>query len=257
MSDPSNTDLTTQEDTSIVVSDAGSIFAKVIELASNPNTSPEMFDRIVAWQEREQARISEERFNSAMNLTQAEIEPVARTAENKQVGNFYAKLEAVDAAIRPIYLRHGFNVAYNTIPPLVPGNVRVECEVSLGNHSKRYYREAPADTMGPKGTPTKTALHGGGSTETFLKRYAVTGAFNVVFRNQDDDGVRGGMKFISAEQAGELHDLIISAGFEEAEWLQRRAGNAIRSVHEVEQQSFVILSNMLRQVIAQRGAKKE
>jgi len=41
------------------------------------------------------------------------------------------------------------------------------------------------------------------------------------------------------------------------DWLQRRAGTEIKSVHEVEQQSFVILSNMLRQVIAQRATKEK
>src|SRR6266404_3054873 len=47
-------------------------------------------------------------FNAAMNAAQSEIQPVARTAENTQTKSWYAKLEAVDAAIRPIYLRHGF-----------------------------------------------------------------------------------------------------------------------------------------------------
>jgi hypothetical protein len=257
MSDPSNTDLTTQQGGLVVVTDAGSIFAKAIELASNPNTNPEMYDRIVAWQEREQDRQAQRAYNIAMNAAQAEIQPVARRAENKQTNSFYAKLEDVDEAIRPVYLKHGFSLSYNAVAPLVPGNIRIECTCAHSDHKEKFYREAPADTLGPKGTSVKTALHGGGSTETYLKRYIACGIFNVVFKNQDDDGNRGGMKFISSDQAGELHDLIVQAGFEETEWLQRRAGNAIRSVDEVEQQSFVILSNMLRQVIAQRATKKE
>ena len=121
-----------------VIQEPQSIPERVLALAAlQPGVNPEMFDRLVAWQEREQARQAEEAFNAAMNAAQAEIMPVARTAENSQTKSFYAKLEAVDAAIRPIYLRHGFNVAYGTVPPLVPGNIRVECEVSLGRHSKK------------------------------------------------------------------------------------------------------------------------
>lgn len=187
---------------------ARSILERVMELASQPNLNPEMFDRLVAWQEREEARQAEEQFNDAMNLAQAQIHPVARQSENKQASSFYAKLEAVDEAIRPIYLAHGFSVSYNTVAPLTPGNIRIECEVSRGRHSKKYYREAPADTLGPKGAPVKTILHGGGSTETFLKRYAVCGAFNVVFRGMDDDGQRGGTVFISADDVKHIETLI-------------------------------------------------
>ena len=126
--------------------EATGLVSKIIELASNPGVNPEMFDRLVAWQEREEERQAEERFNAAMNRAQAEIQPVARNAENKHTNSFYATLEAVDAAIRPIYLRHGFNVSYGTVEPLTPGQIRVVCEVALERHKKLYYREAPADT---------------------------------------------------------------------------------------------------------------
>ncbi len=182
------------------------VMVQQIMALANQITNPEMFDRLVAWHEREESRQKEAEFDEAMNACQADIEPVARTAENKQTGSFYAKLENVDAAIRPHYLRHGFSVAYNTVEPLVAGNIRVECRVSRKGFSRLYYREAAPDTLGPKGTPVKTGLHGGGSTETFLRRYAVCGAFNVVFRNLDDDGVLGGARAVTAEQVDQLLD---------------------------------------------------
>ncbi len=148
-------------------------------------------------------------YNKAMNAAQAEVQPVARTAENTQTHSFYAKLEHVDAALRPIYLRHGFSLSYNTVAPLVAGNIRVECRCAhIAGHSELFYREAPADTLGPKGTAVKTILHGGGSTETYLKRYLSCGIFNIVFQNQDDDGVRGGQRFIDGESVRTLDGLI-------------------------------------------------
>jgi hypothetical protein len=234
---------------------AMSIPERVLSLAAQPGVNPEMFDRLVAWQQQEAASQAEERFNDAMNKVQAEILPVVRTAENKQTNSFYAKLEAVDAAIRPIYLRYGFNVSYGTVEPLTAGNIRVVCEVALGRHKKLYYREAPADTMGPKGAPTKTVLHGGGSTETYLKRYAVCGAFNVVFSNMgDDDGNRGGMQFVSAQQAHEIRALLEQAGRAEDSFLYRLCTD-VRSADEVESKDFVRVKGALMEIIASRAAR--
>ena len=237
------TQVAVREDTAV-----RSMAERVIELAAMPGTNPEMFDRLVAWQEREEGRQAEEQFNSAMNLAQLEIQPVARRAENSQTRSFYAKLEHVDEAIRPIYLRHGFAVSYNTVAPLVPGNIRIECEVSHGRHSKKYYREAPADTLGPKGTAVKTVLHGGGSTETFLKRYAVCGAFNVVFANQDDDGVRGGMVLLSSERVAELTQDIKDTNSDEARFLLAiYPRGEVHSLEEAEDKDYGRMKNMIEQ----------
>ena len=223
-----------------------SIMAKVIELASAPGTNPEMFDRLVAWQEREQARQAETVYNVAMNAAQSEIQPVVRTTENKQTNSFYAKLEAVDAAIRPIYLKHGFSLSYNAVAPLTEGNIRIECRCSHKGHTERFYREAPADTLGPKGTPTKTFLHGGGSTETFLKRYLACGIFNCVFVNQDDDGNRGGKRFIGPMEIQELVGLLTDTRTDEAVFLERFLGYP-RSLGEIEEKDFLRCRNALQQ----------
>lgn len=192
---------------------AGSLLNFVALAVRDPTIDVAKLDALLRMEREIRADAAATEYKRAMNAAQAEIQPVARTAENTQTKSFYAKLEDVDAAIRPIYLHHGFSLSYNTVPPLVPGNVRVECRCShVAGHSDLFYREAPADTLGPKGAPVKTILHGGGSTETFLKRYLACGIFNVVFKNQDDDGVRGGMKFISAEQVKDLSDLMMEVG---------------------------------------------
>ncbi len=151
----------------------------------------EKVERLWAIYREEQASIALEEFNEALNAAQEEIEPVARTAENTATRSWYAKLEEVDKAIRPIYLKHGFSVSYNEIPAFTPGNVRIQCRCARGKHVELYSREAPPDVLGPRGSPTKTMLHGIGSADTFLKRYIVCGIFNVVFRDMDDDGIGG------------------------------------------------------------------
>lgn len=219
------------------------VVSQIMELASRKDINPEMFDRLVAWQEREVARQAEIAYNAAMNAAQAEIQPVARTSENTQTRSFYAKLEAVDKAIRPIYLKHGFSLEYDTVAPLVPGHIRVACRCShRDGHSRMFFREAPSDTTGPQGKAVKTVLHGGGSTETYLKRYIATGIFNVVFRNQDDDGNFGGMKFITPEQVDELQGLIDETGTELARYLQVMG---VATLENIEAGGWAAARNML------------
>jgi hypothetical protein len=129
-------------------------------------------------------------FNNAMNAAQAEMLPVTRDAKNDQTNSRYAKLETIDAAIRPIYTRHGFHLSFNSEPIDGP-NDRVVCEVTRGRHTKKFQLEAAPDTAGPQGKPNKTPLHGLASTVSYLRRYLTCMIFNVVLANDDNDGNRG------------------------------------------------------------------
>jgi hypothetical protein len=225
------------------------VVSQIMELAARKDINPEMFDRLVAWQEREVARQAEIAYNAAMNAAQAEIQPVARKTENSQTKSFYAKLEAIDAEIRPIYLKHGFSLEYDTVPPIAPGQIRVACRCShRDGHSRMFYREAPVDMLGPKGSAVKTALHGGGSTETYLRRYLTTGIFNVVFK-ADDDGVLGGMRFITAEQVTELEALIAETKTDVDRYCQVMG---VARVENIEAGGLAAARNML---LAKRKAK--
>ncbi|HEY3618816.1 MAG TPA: ERF family protein [Candidatus Sulfotelmatobacter sp.] len=182
-----------------------STLSLIERIARDPTIDIDRLERMLALQERLIERDATTQYNEAMNRAQEEIQPVARTAENTQTRSFYAKLEHVDAAIRPIYLRHGFSLSYDTVEPLVTGNVRVKCSVAhVGGHSETFHREAGPDTVGPKGVPNKTVLHGQASTETFLKRYITTGIFNVVFKDMDNDGNGA----LSQDQVDYIVDLI-------------------------------------------------
>lgn len=233
------------------------VLAQAAAIARLPGLSESMFSRLMEWNEKERAAQAEERFNEAMNAAQAQIVPVARTVQNTQTKSFYAKLESVDAAIRPIYLSHGFSVAYNTVAPLMPGNIRVECEVSLGRHSKKYYREAPADTAGPQGKAVKTVLHGGGSTETYLKRYAVCGAFNVVFRNLDDDGVQGGREYVTDDELAILQKLVEDTDTKLPEFFNLMVSEEVHELNEVSRLDFNRLANALQRKQRMMAQKEE
>jgi ERF superfamily len=130
-------------------------------------------------------------FHRAMIAAQGEMAPIVRDAENKQTNSRYARLETIDAAIRPVYLRHGFHLTFNSEPIDGP-EMRIVCDVTHtpAGHTKRYHLDAAPETAGPKGTANKTALHGLGTTVTYLRRYLTVMIFNLVLTNEDTDGNR-------------------------------------------------------------------
>lgn len=198
----------------------GSLINFVAQAVRDPNIDVAKLKALLEMQRELVADDARGQFIRAMSAAQAEIQPVVRDTENTQTQSMYAKLETVDAAIRPIYIAHGFSLSFDEEPGS-DGNMLIVCEAShTAGHSKKYRLHAPPDTMGPKGAPTKTVLHGRGSTITFLRRYLTCNIFNVVLRNQDDDGRLAGMEFISAAQVEELQKLIAETHSDETKFLQ-------------------------------------
>jgi hypothetical protein len=240
----------------------GTLLNFVAQAVADPNIDVTKLEALLRMQREivaDEARLA---FNEAMSAAQAEIEPVARTSQNLQTNSMYAKLEAVDGAIRPIYTRHGFSLSFDEEelaaahqPVNGPPNMKIMCRVTRGRHSEVFSLLAPADTLGPKGAPVKTALHGRGSTITFLRRYLTCNIFNVVLRNQDDDGVRGGQRFITEAQAAELRDLTKTAKRQEGALLQRLFAGTIHTFEEIEPGAFLVVRNTLDGIIHQEAAK--
>src|SRR5215469_1549707 len=132
-------------------------------------------------------------FNSAMADAQAEMLPVARDAMNLHTKSRYARLETIDAQMRPIYTHHGFSVRYGSQPCPREGWSRITITVAhAGGHWEENYLDAPPDDAGQKGNTNKTPIQAVGSSVSYLRRYLLCMAFNIVLSdNMDDDGNGG------------------------------------------------------------------
>jgi hypothetical protein len=129
-------------------------------------------------------------FNRAMSKAQSEMQPVMRDARNEQTNSRYARLETIDAALRPVYTANGFCLSFDSVPVEGP-NIRIVCEVShTAGHAKSFHLEAGLDTAGLQGKANKTPLHGLGSSVSYLRRYLTCMIFHVVLANEDQDGNR-------------------------------------------------------------------
>jgi len=194
--------------------DMGTAFLQMIAAASrDPQVDVEKMQKLLEMRERLLAKEAETAFNVSMRAAQSEIGPVFRDAENPHTKSRYAKLEAIDAKIRPVYVRHGFSLTFNSAPPAKEGAARILCDVlHSGGHSKHYELEGELDVAGAKGTSNKTSIQGLGSSVSYLRRYLTLMIFNLVMSNEDDDGMgvgRGtGAGVLSLDQATHIHDLM-------------------------------------------------
>jgi hypothetical protein len=174
-----------------VVPASNSVLASFIERAArDPEFDVQKFGELLRMQrevEHDQARKA---FNRAMASAQAEMLPVVRDAKNSHLNNRYAKLETIDAAIRPIYTRWGFSVRYGSAPSPQEGWLRITCTVAHDDgYFEENYLDAPVSLTGSQGgRMAVTPVQAIGSTVTYLRRYLLGMVWNTVLADEDDDG---------------------------------------------------------------------
>lgn len=158
-------------------------------------------------------------FEAAMARVQSEMLPIVRSSENKQNNTRFAKLEQIDAEIRPIYTRHGFSLSF-TYGDDGNGGKEVRCDVGHNRgHIKQYKLPWVDDSTGLKGNTNKTPIMALGSTITFLRRILTCMAFNVTLTNEESP-VRAEQRFISESMKEILVGLLKETGVDTVRFLQ-------------------------------------
>jgi len=171
------------------VAETSSMVEMIGQLAMNEDVSVDKMERIMAMQERILDRQAQQDFTSAMVVVQQSIPFIRKDRENKQTNSNYANLDSINKVIKPLYTKEGFSLSFGTDGEVLPGTVRITCEVShIGGHSKSYTYDAPIDDKGIKGTVNKTTTHARGSAVTYGQRYLTKMIFNLTLTDEDDDG---------------------------------------------------------------------
>lgn len=216
-----------------VASEAASLMEVISRAASDPAVDVEKLERIMALYERMDARKGEQAYHEAMSAAQADMRPVATDANNPQTKSQYASYAALDRALRPIYVRHGFSLSFNTAEGAAPDHVRVVCKVfHRAGHAELHHIDMPADGKGAKGGDVMTKTHATGAAMSYGQRYLLRGVFNIaVFDDVDGNGASAPTKITQA-QLDELLALADSAEVDKAHfcgWLGNEAGMEIAS----------------------------
>jgi hypothetical protein len=199
---------------------ASQLLAVLSRMMADPSVDIERIERGAALYERALARDAETAFNSAMAAAQEEMRPIAANANNPQTKSRYAKYDALDNAVRPIYSKHGFSLSFYQGEGAPEGHIRVQCKLSCGGHTERPYLDMPADGKGAKGGDVMTKTHATGAGVTYGRRYLLGMIFNLVI-GDDDDGNAAGKSAAAAppvpgsitqDQADQLRDLLETKG---------------------------------------------
>jgi hypothetical protein len=169
------------------ITTTGNGLLSFIERASRDETfSIEKFEALLRMRRDEEQDQARKMFNRAMAEVEAEIGPIIRDRINPAVNRKYATLEAISAVLRPVYSKHGFAVRFGCDKPPKEGWMRITCTTShAGGYSEQIYLDSPVDVQ--QGGRGRTPVQAVGSTITYLRRYLLQLAFNVVLADDEDD----------------------------------------------------------------------
>ena len=150
---------------------------------------------LLAMQHEEQRLIASQIFEAEMNQVQTKIEQVRKDAENPHTQSKFASYSALDAAIRPTYVEHGFSISFDTEETPKPDTVVVLCYVGhRAGHSRVYRIAMPAEGKGARGGDVMSKTHATGSAVTYGRRYLLSMIFNIATMQDDDGNAAGGSR---------------------------------------------------------------
>lgn len=202
----------TQPDQAVTVSQEDPMMALIEKVILTPDLPMERIQAALDIRERQMDKTAEQAFNAAFAASMAEMPDVPRTGVNKHLKRTYSTLDDLIRASRPALSRHGLSLNWET--GIDGEKIRVKAIVrhALG-HSISTEQSAARDKSG-----SMNQLQGGGSTETYLKRYTGFAILGLASGDEADDDGQGqapASKTVSAEQYVKLRDKLAESGFPE------------------------------------------
>lgn len=213
-------------------------------------------------------------FSRDMASAQADMQPVVRAAEVRlskpgeadKGGYKYASLEDIDKMLRPIMTRYGFSVTYDRAPRGQDGGGYVVTG-SLWHRSGHFL--TASFSLSLDSGPGRSNAQAAGSTDAYGRKYILLGFFNIVRKNEDDDGVAAGGSPISLDEAAQVKKLVDEAGIGDGlegsertativEWFNDMLGYALpKGYASIRQEDGLRVRRALLSVKAKRLTTKE
>lgn len=176
----------------------------------------DVVDKLIALQERHEARVAKQEFDNALADAKGEFLPIyknrtvdfpGKNDESKRTNYRYEDLAQIEAAIKPALTKYGLSYRWR-VTSEVDKPVRVTCILAhRGGHFEETTLEAGRDNTG-----NKNGIQQIGSTLTFLQRYTLKAACGLAVSNDDDGQSAEVLDTITPEQQTALEALIEEAG---------------------------------------------
>lgn len=167
-----------------------------------------LIDKVEEVYWKRQKTEAEAAYSAAMSLAQSEMGQVIAKSNNPQTHSKYAKYDAVDKVIRPVYTKHGFSLSFKQGEGAPSEHIRLVCRVAHGGGHVEYpYLDLSTDGKGAKGGDVMTKIHAAGNGISYGKRYLAGMIFNLAITENDNDGNGPPPEVITEKQVAELKQL--------------------------------------------------
>lgn len=170
---------------------SGGLLEVIARAARDPSVDIDKMERLIAMQERVQARDAELAFNMSFAEMQPELPSITKgnqIVHKGQVISEYAEWADISKIVTPILSAHGFSLSFKSDNDGKMVTVTAVLRHKLG-HQDTSSLPLPLDTSG-----AKNAVQSVGSTISYGKRYTGCPLLNIVTEGEDDDGATSGPK---------------------------------------------------------------
>lgn len=198
----------TEENKAAIVTAApttANFLAVISKAASDPNVDVAKMHGLLDVQERMMAKQAEIDFNADFARLQEELPRISKDAKIIHKGKLissYATYEKIDEVIRPLLIRHGFGLRFNS----EPNGQTVIISATLSH--KGGHGITDRIPLGIDASGAKNNVQGVGSTIAYGKRYLVGMLLNLVFEGEDDDGAASEFVPMTDQQAATIKELL-------------------------------------------------
>lgn len=162
---------------------ADPMISMIERIIASPELPIERLNAVMDLRERQMNKEAEQDFNRAFAAAMAEMPNVPRTGRNKHLNRDYSTLDDLIKITRPVLAKHGLSLNWQTGTEADQIWVRAIVRHS-GGHQISTEERGSRDKSG-----SMNVLQGGGSTQTYLKRYTGFAILGMASGDeQDDDG---------------------------------------------------------------------
>jgi hypothetical protein len=162
-----------------------SMLSTISRLALDPRCDMEKLERLMALQERMEAKTALEAFNSSFAEMQCAMPSVIKRTENTHTKKLYADLDDINAMVRPVMAKYGFGVSFKIM------NTAAGVDITGILMHKGGHREETSMLLPLDAGAGRSAVQSVGSTTTYGKRYVMCALLNITSGDDNDnDGYR-------------------------------------------------------------------
>lgn len=225
----------------------------ITRAALDPNVDVAKLERLLDIQERLLADQRRTTFRAALARLQERLPQITKAGvildRDGRARNKYAKLEDVDAVIRPLLAEEGFSFSFDSRSA---PNGMIEFTGTL--HHRDGHAETKTISLPVDAGAGRSAVQNVGSSTSYARRYLISMHLNLITRDEDDDGMGGsGKEPITPAQVVELTRMLAEAGGDPArfcKWL------GVERVEDVRLAQYGRAIKFLEEKKRQRGGVK-